>query len=101
MNLDDKSLFLDAMEDVQPLKRATDVHWRNWLESPPVRCRARRKRSRRFRPGRVYSLRARPEAFSFSMRPHSSAMNAPASAGLVPPRWMLETTVRLASGMPT
>lgn len=26
MNLDDKSLFLDAMEDVQPLKRATDVH---------------------------------------------------------------------------
>ncbi|EPO6041911.1 DNA endonuclease SmrA, partial [Escherichia coli] len=22
MNLDDKSLFLDAMEDVQPLKRA-------------------------------------------------------------------------------
>lgn len=25
MNLDDKSLFLDAMEDVQPLKRATDV----------------------------------------------------------------------------
>ncbi|EHZ8243474.1 Smr/MutS family endonuclease, partial [Escherichia coli] len=23
MNLDDKSLFLDAMEDVQPLKRAT------------------------------------------------------------------------------
>ncbi len=25
MNLDDKSLFLDAMEDVQPLKR--DVHW--------------------------------------------------------------------------
>lgn len=27
MNLDDKLLFLDAMEDVQPLKRATDVHW--------------------------------------------------------------------------
>ncbi|EGC4671376.1 DNA endonuclease SmrA [Escherichia coli] len=27
MNLDDKSLFLDAMEDIQPLKRATDVHW--------------------------------------------------------------------------
>lgn len=27
MNLDDKSLFLDAMEDVQPLKCATDVHW--------------------------------------------------------------------------
>ena len=27
MNLDDKSLFLDAMEDVQPLKHATDVHW--------------------------------------------------------------------------
>ncbi|MGK3328738.1 DNA endonuclease SmrA, partial [Escherichia fergusonii] len=25
MNLDDKSLFLDAMEDVQPLKRSTDV----------------------------------------------------------------------------
>ncbi len=27
MNLDDKALFLDAMEDVQPLKRHTDVHW--------------------------------------------------------------------------
>ncbi|MEO3988600.1 DNA endonuclease SmrA [Pseudocitrobacter cyperus] len=27
MNLDDKSLFLDAMEDVQPLKRCHDVHW--------------------------------------------------------------------------
>ncbi|MER0132892.1 DNA endonuclease SmrA [Klebsiella pneumoniae] len=27
MNLDDKSLFLDAMEDVQPLKRNNDVHW--------------------------------------------------------------------------
>ncbi|HIG6666016.1 TPA: Smr/MutS family endonuclease, partial [Klebsiella pneumoniae] len=25
MNLDDKSLFLDAMEDVQPLKRNNDV----------------------------------------------------------------------------
>ena len=27
MNLDDKSLFLDAMEDVQPLKQHSDVHW--------------------------------------------------------------------------
>lgn len=27
MNLDDKSLFLDAMEDVQPLKRCSDVKW--------------------------------------------------------------------------
>lgn len=27
MNLDDKLLFFDAMEDVQPLKRATDVYW--------------------------------------------------------------------------
>lgn len=27
MNPDDKSLFLDAMEDVQPLKRAADVNW--------------------------------------------------------------------------
>ncbi|EPQ2900033.1 DNA endonuclease SmrA, partial [Klebsiella pneumoniae] len=27
MNLDDKSLFRDAMEDVQPLKRNNDVHW--------------------------------------------------------------------------
>ncbi|MGY6029614.1 DNA endonuclease SmrA [Phytobacter sp. AG2a] len=27
MNPDDKSLFLDAMEDVQPLKRCADVHW--------------------------------------------------------------------------
>lgn len=30
MNLDDKALFLDAMEDVQPLKRHTDVHWQPW-----------------------------------------------------------------------
>ncbi|MND15608.1 DNA endonuclease SmrA [Raoultella terrigena] len=27
MNLDDKSLFLDAMEDVQPLKSGNDVLW--------------------------------------------------------------------------
>jgi DNA-nicking Smr family endonuclease len=27
MNPDDKSLFLDAMEDVQPLKRCSDIHW--------------------------------------------------------------------------
>lgn len=27
MNLDDKSLFLGAMEDVQPLKQHSDVHW--------------------------------------------------------------------------
>ncbi|OQD50461.1 DNA endonuclease SmrA [Enterobacter cancerogenus] len=27
MNPDDKTLFLDAMEDVQPLKRCTDIHW--------------------------------------------------------------------------
>ncbi len=27
MNPDDKSLFLDAMEDVQPLKRCADIHW--------------------------------------------------------------------------
>ncbi|WP_342320797.1 DNA endonuclease SmrA [Kosakonia sp. BYX6] len=27
MNPDDKSLFLDAMEDVQPLKHSADVHW--------------------------------------------------------------------------
>ncbi|MDA8479858.1 DNA endonuclease SmrA [Citrobacter sp. Awk 4] len=27
MNPDDTSLFLDAMEDVQPLKRCTDIHW--------------------------------------------------------------------------
>lgn len=27
MNPDDKSLFLDAMEDVQPLKRRADLHW--------------------------------------------------------------------------
>ncbi|MGL5967323.1 MAG: DNA endonuclease SmrA [Kluyvera sp.] len=27
MNLDEKSLFLDAMEDVQPLKLCHDVHW--------------------------------------------------------------------------
>lgn len=29
-----------------------------------------------------------------------SAMWAPASAGMVPARWMLDTTVRRASGMP-
>lgn len=28
MNPEDKSLFLDAMEDVQPLRRCSDVHWR-------------------------------------------------------------------------
>ncbi|QXA49959.1 DNA endonuclease SmrA [Enterobacter cancerogenus] len=27
MNPEDKSLFLDAMEDVQPLKRCADIHW--------------------------------------------------------------------------
>ena len=27
MNPEDKSLFLDAMEDVQPLKRCAEVHW--------------------------------------------------------------------------
>ena len=27
MNLDDASLFLDAMGDVQPLKHHADVHW--------------------------------------------------------------------------
>lgn len=27
MDPDEKSLFLDAMEDVQPLKRRDDVHW--------------------------------------------------------------------------
>ncbi|MTH48382.1 DNA endonuclease SmrA [Intestinirhabdus alba] len=27
MNLDDKMLFLDAMEDVRPLKRCADVRW--------------------------------------------------------------------------
>ena len=27
MNPDDKSFFLDAMEDVQPLKRCADIHW--------------------------------------------------------------------------
>ena len=41
MNLDDKSLFLDAMEDVQPLKRATDVHWH------PTRTNVRRSVSTR------------------------------------------------------
>lgn len=27
MKPDDKSLFLDAMDDVQPLKRSTDINW--------------------------------------------------------------------------
>ncbi len=35
MNLDDKSLFLDAMEDVQPLKRNNDVHWHPGRNSRP------------------------------------------------------------------
>ncbi len=34
MNLDDKSLFLDAMEDVQPLKRHSDVHWAASAQRP-------------------------------------------------------------------
>ncbi|WP_159873563.1 MULTISPECIES: DNA endonuclease SmrA [unclassified Raoultella] len=36
MNLDDKSLFLGAMEDVQPLKRGNDVHWHPERNSRPV-----------------------------------------------------------------
>ncbi len=35
MNLDDKSLFLDAMEDVQPLKRNDDVHWHPGITAGP------------------------------------------------------------------
>ncbi|STS82436.1 Smr domain protein [Klebsiella pneumoniae] len=35
MNLDDKSLFLDAMEDVQPLKRNNDVHWHPGVTAGP------------------------------------------------------------------
>ncbi|VFS57227.1 Probable DNA endonuclease SmrA [Kluyvera cryocrescens] len=27
MNPEEKSLFLDAMDDVQPLKKCHDVHW--------------------------------------------------------------------------
>ncbi|STW06762.1 Smr domain protein [Klebsiella grimontii] len=34
MNLDDKSLFLGAMEDVQPLKRHNDVHWHPERKTP-------------------------------------------------------------------
>ncbi|MGG5839638.1 DNA endonuclease SmrA [Huaxiibacter chinensis] len=29
MKPDDKSLFLDAMEDVQPLKQSADIHWQS------------------------------------------------------------------------
>ena len=29
MKPDDKSLFLDAMEDVQPLRQSADVHWQS------------------------------------------------------------------------
>ncbi|MEL0551469.1 MULTISPECIES: DNA endonuclease SmrA [Raoultella] len=36
MNLDDKSLFLGAMEDVQPLKRGNDVHWHPERNSRPA-----------------------------------------------------------------
>lgn len=35
MNLDDTSLFLDAMEDVQPLKRCHDVHWQSARNARP------------------------------------------------------------------
>ena len=38
MNLDDASLFLDAMGDVQPLKSHTDVHWQPMRNlRPPAR----------------------------------------------------------------
>lgn len=37
MHLDDKSLFLDAMEDVRPLKRGGDVHWHPERNSRPLR----------------------------------------------------------------
>ena len=33
MNLDDASLFLDAMGDVQPLKNHADVHWQPHAQS--------------------------------------------------------------------
>ncbi|MDF7760705.1 DNA endonuclease SmrA [Kosakonia cowanii] len=36
MNPDEKSLFLDAMEDVQPLKRSADVHWHPSQKSRPL-----------------------------------------------------------------
>ena len=48
-----------------------------------------------------YSFRSVPLAFLSSMILMISAMWAPASAGMVPARWMLDTTVRRASGMPT
>ncbi len=41
MNPDDKSFFLDAMEDVQPLKRGPDIHWqpsRNTRARQEVDC---------------------------------------------------------------
>jgi DNA-nicking Smr family endonuclease len=37
MNLDDASLFLDAMGDVQPLKSHTDVHWQPMRNRTPAR----------------------------------------------------------------
>ena len=50
MNPDDKSLFLDAMEDVQPLKRCTDIHWQQSritaaAEHAMSRCVSQRMRS--------------------------------------------------------
>ncbi|KAF1367541.1 DNA-nicking Smr family endonuclease [Yokenella regensburgei] len=36
MGIDDKSLFLEAMEDVQPLKRGNDVLWQHNRNSRPL-----------------------------------------------------------------
>lgn len=46
-------------------------------------------------------LRLIPEVFCLNISAMRSAMWAPASSGLVPSRWMLETQFRSDSGIPT
>ena len=53
----------------------------------------------RYPPG--YFFRSSPLAFCSSIFFTTSAICAPASTPGIPPRWILEITVRLASGMPT
>ena len=48
-----------------------------------------------------YFFRSSPLAFCSSIFFTTSAICAPASTPGIPPRWILEITVRLASGMPT
>lgn len=97
----------------RPVKREQTV---NLLSGGPVTGQRLKKGPHAARPGRKkappgrrgfrfltssdQSLRSSPEAFFWNIFWQSSAINAPASTGGVPALWMLETTVRLASGIP-